>query len=533
MVSAELERAEAKAAPTPEQEQIALSAWNASPRRPLWMQCTGEILGPSRCLEFKDGVPRGWKWYNDANEQRLKEWLAEFRCGKRQAFFRRNDQPIPPSEFDRATNWKGANDVLGQDDWYCTDLVADPVPTETRSHFGAALDLWNGRKSATDLADLNKAAAAHLAALKSAITPEQATALRELETGKGSTLATAKIFRSAPHVLAMLFGTPQIQKVRELVQILNAPDEWDGFLDPYWTVGQIFLWRLTRDPEVVDEASNDCGRLGETWGQVRAAVLFDALNLPREQVQDAADEIRRRCLEGRMTAIDEQNRPIPAIEWRHLKIVLDTDNLPNVLRHGQSSIVPAYENVVFSRIEVLREFKPAEADDTDEEADGGGAPERQSRPIPTKLNWEKLKDEEFERLIFSLISDEPGYENPQWLTQTHAPDRGRDLSVTRVTRDRLSGQFSYRVIIQCRHYLKRSVSPADVALLKDQMTLWEPPRVDVLIIATSGRFTTDAVAAIEKQRQSDRALAIEMWPETHLERLLAARPSLIATFGLR
>ncbi|MBB4373574.1 hypothetical protein GGD63_006397 [Bradyrhizobium sp. cir1] len=156
-----------------------------------------------------------------------------------------------------------------------------------------------------------------------------------------------------------------------------------------------------------------------------------------------------------------------------------------------------------------------------------------SGPIPTKLNWAKLTEEESERLIFSLIAGEPGYENPEWLTQTRAADKGRDLSVTRVAKDGLSGHLRARVIIQCKHWLERSISPTDVALLKEQMALWEPPRVDVLIIATSGRFTTDAVVAIEKQGQSDRALRIEMWPESHLEMLLAARPALIAEFELR
>ncbi|SDH43832.1 Restriction endonuclease [Bradyrhizobium sp. Rc2d] len=156
-----------------------------------------------------------------------------------------------------------------------------------------------------------------------------------------------------------------------------------------------------------------------------------------------------------------------------------------------------------------------------------------SGPIPTKLNWAKLTEEQFERLIFSLIACEPGYENPEWLTQTRAADKGRDLSVTRVAKDGLSGHLRARVIIQCKHWLERSISPTDVALLKEQMALWEPPRVDVLTIATSGRFTADAVAAIEKQGQADRALRIEMWPESHLEMLLAARPALIAEFGLR
>lgn len=153
--------------------------------------------------------------------------------------------------------------------------------------------------------------------------------------------------------------------------------------------------------------------------------------------------------------------------------------------------------------------------------------------VITKLKWESLGDEDFERLIFCLISDAPGYENPEWLTKTRAPDRGRDLSVYRVSRDALAGVTRSRVVIQCRHWLTRSITPADIATLKEQMTTWEPPRVNVLVIATSGRFTTDAVGIVDKHNYGDRGLKIEMWPESHLERLLAERPAFIADFRLR
>lgn len=153
--------------------------------------------------------------------------------------------------------------------------------------------------------------------------------------------------------------------------------------------------------------------------------------------------------------------------------------------------------------------------------------------VVTKLKWESLSDEEFERLVFSLIGAAPGYENPEWLTRTNAPDRGRDLSVTRIVNDPLSGAMRSRVLIQCRHWMTKSISAADVATLKEQIGTWEPPKVDVLTIVTSGRFTSDAVAVIEKHNAGDRALKIEMWPESHLERLLAARPALIAEFRLR
>jgi hypothetical protein len=153
--------------------------------------------------------------------------------------------------------------------------------------------------------------------------------------------------------------------------------------------------------------------------------------------------------------------------------------------------------------------------------------------VVTKLKWASLSAEDFERLAFSLISSAPGYENPEWLTRTNAPDRGRDLSVVRIVNDPLSGAIRNRVLIQCRHWTTKSISASDVATLKEQIGTWEPPKVDVLTIITSGRFTSDAVVAIEKHNAGDRALKIEMWPESHLERLLAERPALIAEFGLR
>jgi hypothetical protein len=156
-----------------------------------------------------------------------------------------------------------------------------------------------------------------------------------------------------------------------------------------------------------------------------------------------------------------------------------------------------------------------------------------SGPIATKLAWDTLSAEEFERLVFNLISGASGYDNPEWLMSTNAPDRGRDLSAYRTVNDSLGGVQRHRAIIQCRHWLSRSVSDADIATLRTQMTHWEPPRVDVLIVATSGRFTSDAVDTIERHNTGNNALRIEMWAESHLEMLLARRPDLVGEFRLR
>lgn len=156
-----------------------------------------------------------------------------------------------------------------------------------------------------------------------------------------------------------------------------------------------------------------------------------------------------------------------------------------------------------------------------------------SGPVATRLLWSKLTEDDFERLVYVLISSESAYENPGWLMSPNAPDRGRDLSAFRLHSDPLGGVLRQRVILQCRHWLSRSVGPSDIAALVAKMKLWEPPQVDVLVVATSGRFTADCVAFVEKHNQSDTALRIEMWPDSHLERLLASRPALIAEFALR
>lgn len=155
-------------------------------------------------------------------------------------------------------------------------------------------------------------------------------------------------------------------------------------------------------------------------------------------------------------------------------------------------------------------------------------------PVTTALTWAALDDDGFERLIFNLIGSTPGYENPEWLMKTRAADIGRDLSVTRVVIDALSGTNRSRVVIQCKHWLSRSLNADDIAPALTQMALWRDPPVDVLVIATSGRFTATAVQWIEKHNATSGSTPkIDMWAESHLERLLAARPALIAEFKLR
>jgi hypothetical protein len=163
---------------------------------------------------------------------------------------------------------------------------------------------------------------------------------------------------------------------------------------------------------------------------------------------------------------------------------------------------------------------------------GGLVASRPEGAVSTALQWSRLTAEDFERLIYNVVLHAPGYENVQWLIHTTAPDRGRDVSVERVHVDPLGGSRRDQVVIQCTHWLRNSVGPTDVANAITSVGLWEHPW-DVLVLATSGRFTVDGVSYIERHNAERRMPRIEMWPESHLESLLASRPRLVAALQLR
>lgn len=257
--------------------------------------------------------------------------------------------------------------------------------------------------------------------------------------------------------------------------------------------------------------------LDELTREVSGCDLGASVDAPRWQaLHDAIREID--------TLIGAGSRPE---RWddiqRHLHFGLVAD-LADICKLDWPSVRTSLASQLYGQYEPI----PVSSEDL-----GEIVAARPSGPATTKLNWEALTDEDFERLVFLLISQTPGYENPEWLQKTRAPDRGRDLSVVRVESDLLGGTRRHRTIIQCKHWLSKSVGPGDVADARTQMELWGPPRVDALVIATTGRFTVDAVHLAEQHNLSDCALKIAMWPESHLERLLAARPHLIAQFRLR
>lgn len=148
------------------------------------------------------------------------------------------------------------------------------------------------------------------------------------------------------------------------------------------------------------------------------------------------------------------------------------------------------------------------------------------------LPWDRLDDDGFERLLYDLLRDFPDHQNVQWLMHTRAPDRGRDLSLDRVLRDSTGGVRTERVIVQAKHWLKKSVGPSDVMTTIASVKLWQPPARG-LIIATSGRFTVDGVTYAEQHNNAGNMPLIDLWPESKLETLLAQKPYLAVAHGLR
>ena len=144
--------------------------------------------------------------------------------------------------------------------------------------------------------------------------------------------------------------------------------------------------------------------------------------------------------------------------------------------------------------------------------------------VTSRLEWSQLDAETFERLLFDLLHSTSSYENVEWLMKTSAPDRGRDVSAERVIVDELSGTERRHVLFQCKNWQSRSVNVRDLTILLEEVKLWSRPFSEVVIV-TSGRFSQDAVDWRDSRELSQELPVVRFWAGSHLEKLLASRPS--------
>jgi len=266
-------------------------------------------------------------------------------------------------------------------------------------------------------------------------------------------------------------------------------------------------------------------RIAELIGEIDAMLVRSAERNPQEQGSVSGDEewplVREAAKQLRRLVGDAASAGDWSTFSRHLSFGEAVD-LRDVVERDWPSVRAAVQAGMYAQGEPL----PVDVEDL-----GRLVAQQPTGPVSTELAWDALQSDGFERLIFNLLRDAPGYHNAQWLTATNAPDRGRDLSVERDRPDALGSARRERVIVQCKHWRTRSVRPTDAAEAVTQAQTWNPP-FDAVIIATSGRFTADAVTWIEGHNARDR-LQVDMWPESHLEMLLVERPWLVEQMGLR
>lgn len=364
-----------------------------------------------------------------------------------------------------------------------------------------------------------------------------------------------------PDGIVFLAGSPEAasyaslaRDLRELVGSLPAIDGWSFEID-------------VPDPDDVAQARLDAAEISEPAIYVEVerslAEPADVIAEYRHRLDRARRKlVRKRALEL-LTEVDLSLEELAArVErdgqslsdddsWRRLlDLIAEAERLigNSVERRGRWSDLrrhlsfaqgvdlhdiadhdwPSVRNDLEAALYAEREPLPVEVDDL-----GALAEAQPAGGVSAALAWAALDAEAFERLVFALIAATSGYENVQWLMHTNAPDRSRDLSADRVVTDPLSGTVRQRVIVQCKNWTTKSVAVGDVNDTVAAMTLWEPPPVDVLVVATTGRFTADAVAWIERHNHERKRPRIEPWPDSHLELLLAQRADLVTGFGLR
>jgi len=254
-------------------------------------------------------------------------------------------------------------------------------------------------------------------------------------------------------------------------------------------------------PEMLRESTTDGGTSWEAWDRLAVVVAeLDRL---------LGDAVARRARWNDLA--------------RHLHFRAQVD-LQDIVNMDWPSVRSEVDEFLFSGWEPV----PVNVDDLQLLADA-----QPTGPVSTALRWDVIDAEAFERVVFELIRATEGYENANWLMNTHAADRGRDIEVERVVSDPLAGSLRTRVMIQCKHWRSKPVALPDIVACLESVRLWEPPPIDTLVIVSSGRFTQDAVQWVEKRRAERIVPRVDIWAENHLEMLLARRPQLISRFRLR
>lgn len=337
----------------------------------------------------------------------------------------------------------------------------------------------------------------------------------------------------------LLEGLPPIDGYTVTEELPDIDQAGRTFLQ-YWELDEPafgFRNELEKPGHQIDEYRFKLGRARRKAIQDRLDELTSTVSGTLTQIVESVDaDSRERLDDARTRVVEESISEIETLLGDTIDRKGRWNDLHRHLRFGQGHDWQDIAEIDWPSVRVdieaasLSEVDPLPVPPIDL---GVAASAKPTGGASIGFHWSVLDDDGFERLLFDLLRGFPNYQNVEWLMKTRAPDRGRDLSAERVTRDDGGTTRTERVIIQAKHWTSRSVAPSDIMNSLAALSVWEPPIIRTLVIATSGRFTMDAVAVAEKHNDSGKVPFIELWADSRLETQLSQRPDLIASYGLR
>lgn len=156
-----------------------------------------------------------------------------------------------------------------------------------------------------------------------------------------------------------------------------------------------------------------------------------------------------------------------------------------------------------------------------------------SSRVPSKIHWDRIDADGFERLLGRLLEQSGAYLRITRLMNVNAADAGRDIEAYRRVGDGLISERHERVIVQAKHWPARGVNASDISdLVHTKLPLWEGEPIRGLIFATTGSFTQEAVRWADDHNLAAKRPDITLWSSNELEALLRKWPAVIAEFGL-
>lgn len=154
-------------------------------------------------------------------------------------------------------------------------------------------------------------------------------------------------------------------------------------------------------------------------------------------------------------------------------------------------------------------------------------------PVPSQVHWDRIDADGFEKLLVRVLEQSGSYIRITRLMNVNAADAGRDIEAYQVVRDGLLSEAHLRVIVQAKHWPARGISPSEIAeLVNAKLPLWEGEPVRVLIVATTGSFSQDAVRWMDNHNRAANRPSIVPWSSSELEAILRKWPAILAEFGL-